>query len=432
MSDYRINRRTLLKGSAALAAATALPLSAAQAADGTFGVIAHAVHQTAATKGPGGDILADWTDGKGLNIDWVTYGVEPLHDQLFREAALQQGNVHSAFMLNRFTNDAVIQMFEPLDPYLAKAPIDNVDGISAGMRGIFTFNNALYGIPFRHATTGFHYNADLLAEQGLDGPPKTFEDFIEYAHKLTYTRADGTKVSGFVTGGQGAANIMDIVRAYGGDFITPDLKCVCNEPGMVRGIQLFVDLYQSGAMPKAWINFTTEDVTTFMQQGRAAMSIDPIDRTNAYNDPKASKFTGKLQVTNLPAVKELGGKVLPVASTEVWALVIPKNSPNKDLAWSFIRQLSSPDATIREAMNGNGPTRSDAYQDPRVQKAFPSWQAAANAVGTARAPLPGFQGSAKVDDLVRQQVQAAVLKSKTAQQAMDDLKVQVDALLPKA
>ena len=69
---------------------------------------------------------------------------------------------------------------------------------------------------------------------------------------------------------------------------------------------LLTDLYQSGAIPKAWINFTTEDVTTFMQQGRAAMSIDPIDRTVAYNDPKASKFPGKLQVTNLPAAKEFG------------------------------------------------------------------------------------------------------------------------------
>jgi hypothetical protein len=33
---------------------------------------------------------------------------------------------------------------------------------------------------------------------------------------------------------------------------------------------------------------------------------------------------------------------------------------------------------------------------------------------------------------VRQQVQAAVLKSKTAQQAMDDLKKQIDPLLPTA
>jgi multiple sugar transport system substrate-binding protein len=401
-------------------------------ADSNFGVIAHAVHKTAVTKGPGGNVLADWGDGKNLTIDWQTYGVEPLHDALFRQAALQQGTVDAAFMLNRFTNGTVLQLFEPLDDYMAKSPIEAFDGISPGMRGIFTSGSKLYGIPFRHATTGFHYNADLLAERGLDGPPQTFEDFIDYAHKLTYKRNDGTQVAGFVTGGQGAANIMDIVRVYGGDLITPDFKCVCNEPGMVRAIALLTDLYQSGAIPKAWINFTTEDVTTFMQQGRAAMSIDPIDRTNAYNDAKASRFPGKLHVTNLPAAKEFGGKIVPVASTEVWALVIPKNSPNKDLAWSFVRDLSMPESTIREAMNGNGPTRSDAYNDPRVQKAVSFWQTASKAVGTARAPLPGFQNSAKVDDLVRQQVQAAVLKSKTAQQAMDDLKKQIDPLLPTA
>ena len=45
------------------------------------------------------------------------------------------------------------------------------------------------------------------------------------------------------------------------------------------------------------------------------------------------------------------------AMTEIWSIAIPKNAKNKELAWDLIRELSSPENTIRAALNGNGPVR---------------------------------------------------------------------------
>ena len=45
---------------------------------------------------------------------------------------------------------------------------------------------------------------------------------------------------------------------------------------------------------------------------------------------------------------------------------IPSNAPDKQLAWSLIKELSSVESTIRAAVNGNGPVRMSAYDDPRV------------------------------------------------------------------
>ncbi len=82
------------------------------------------------------------------------------------------------------------------------------------------------------------------------------------------------------------------------------------------------------------------------------------------------------------------------------------------------------------AINGNGPVRPAAYDDPRVQEKVPYASAEKAAVEVAKVPLPGFANSAKVDDMVKEEVQAALLGAKTPQQAMDDLTKRVEPLLP--
>ena len=50
---------------------------------------------------------------------------------------------------------------------------------------------------------------------------------------------------------------------------------------------------------------------------------------------------------------------------------IPRNARDKQLAWSLIKELSSVENTIRAAVNGNGPVRMSAYDDPRVRALVP-------------------------------------------------------------
>jgi multiple sugar transport system substrate-binding protein len=409
----------------------ALATSATAVAQQRFTVIGHAVHERSATGAEGGNVVADFEKATNSKVEWLTFGVTPIHERLFREASLSEGAVDAAFLLNRFTNENVKNLFEPLDDYQAKDPIADFDGISRGMRDAMTFDGKLYGIPYRHATHGLLYNEELLKERGLSGPPKTFEEVIEYADKLTYTRADGTQVSGIVFGGQGPANIIDVIRAFGGDFLTTDFELKADQAGMIRGVELLTDWYKRGVLPKASVGFTTEDVITFMQQGRAAMTINPFGRFRQFNDPEKSKFPGAFKAVAVPTSASLsGGTGKAAVKTEIWALVIPKNAPDKERSWKFIKQLSSLDAAVAGAINGNGPVRAAAYQDPGVQSKVPYWDAEAAAVEVAQVPLPGFANSAKVDDMVKEEIQAAMLGSKSPEQAMKDLARRVRPLLP--
>ncbi|MEP6941444.1 MAG: extracellular solute-binding protein [Betaproteobacteria bacterium] len=423
------SRRTILKAlSASLAAAITGPLTVSRAvAADRLTLMGHAVHKAAATTGPGGDVTAAWRAKQGVEIEWLTFGVEAANERAFKEASLAEGNVDIVFILDRYTGPQFAGLFEDLRTWQAKDPITGFAEIPAGMFAAHTFNGKLTAIPFRHATHGLHYNTEIFAEKGIGEPPKTIEQAIALAEKLTYKRADGVQVYGLVMNFDDPATVVDWIRGYGGDFITPDYRIVIDQPASVRGVTALVDLYKKGVIPKNSMNLKTEDVTTFMQQGRAAMTNNPFNRYVNYNDPKASKYPGKIAVVALPL--GVDGKATP-AKTSVWAMAIPRNSRNKDKAWSLIKVLSEPESTIAETLNGNGPVRPSAYEDSKVRALIPYAASEKQALGTARLVVPGFPNSAKAMDIFIEELGNAMLGTKDSQTAMNDVKKRVLPLLP--
>jgi multiple sugar transport system substrate-binding protein len=413
-----------------LALALAFGPATADAEPKTLTVIGHAVHQRVLTTGAGGDVQAEWAEPNEVTVEWLTFDVQGVHDRLFREASLSQGSADLGLVANRYVSPAMTGLFMPLDDFLASAPIEDFDEIAPGMRETITFDGKLYGIPMRHATAGLHYNEELLAERGFDRPPETFEEFLEYARELTYTRADGTQVHGLVLDGPRPPLITDMARAYDGDFLTTDYQLRANEPAMVRTIETLRDFYRDGVLPRAYLTFTTEDTITFMQQGRAAMAITPFGRYANFNDAGASRFPGKFKVVALPISEELAGELdVTPARTEFWAFVIPQNSQQPELAWELIRHASSKESTIRAAVNGNGPVRPSAYDDPRVQGLVPYAAAEAQVLAVARPPLPGFENAARAEDIFVEEFSLVLLGRKEPQAAMDEVVRRVAPLL---
>ena len=394
-------------------------------------ILSHAVHKIVSTQGEGGDITEEWQKENGVGVEWLTFATNPLHERFFREASLSETSIDIAFVVNTRAVPRIATLLEPLDEWNQKAPIEDFEDIFPGMVNAMKFDGVLYGIPFRHSTSGLHYNEEIFKEQGLSGPPQTIEEFIDYAKKCSFTRDDGSQVAGYL-GTMDYPNVVDIARAWDGDFITQDYRCAANEEPMVRAITIHRELYESGAFPKAFTTFKGEDINIWMQTGRAAMIIGGMGRNRIYNDPEKSKYAGKIKTVNIPITEGLLEKydVAP-AKVEFWTIVIPKNSKNKELAWSLIKHMLSKDSTLRAALNGNGPVRDSTYQiDSFTSKK--SYAAAEGALlKVARIPLPAFDQSAKAADIFKEEAEAAVLGFKSPQQAMDDVCRRVNPLLPK-
>ena len=425
----RISRRRFGALASAAAASGLLP-SPVLAQAKTLTALGHRVHQTAATTGPGGDATEAFRKASGADVNWVTFGdVNAVHERLLREASLSETAIDVAYLVNGRAVPRNLKLFEPLDAYQQQAPIEAFDDFAPGLMAPLRVDGALHGIPVRHATNALIYNEALLEERGVTALPKTFEELADLARKLTFKREDGTQVYGLAFTAVFASNFLTLARCLGGDYMTTDGKIVAAEPPMVKALTLLADFYKGGVLPRNFATVNNEEITTWMQQGRAAMTINPFARLVTYNDPSKGKYGGRFKSLLPPMAADLAGKTAYAPTVEFWSLMIPKNARQKPLGWDFIRALSSKAGTTAMALNGNGPTRISTYADEKLKTALPYAADEAAALKAARIHLPAFDEQARAHDIFIEETQATILGRKAPQQAMDDATARVKPLL---
>jgi multiple sugar transport system substrate-binding protein len=424
-----ISRRAF--GGLAGAAATTLAMPRiARAQAKTLTALGHRVHQTSATTGPGGDATEAFRKQADTGVNWVTFGdVNAIHERLLREVTLAETTIDVAYLLNGRAVPRNLKLFEPLDGLMKASAIEAFEDFAPGLVAPMKLDGALHAIPVRHATNALIYNEALLEERGVSKLPASFEELAELARKLTFKRDDGSQVYGLAFTAAFASNFLTLARCLGGDYMTPDGKLVANEPGMVRALTLLAELYKAGVMPRNFATVNNEEITTVMQQGRAAMTINPFARLVTYNDASKGKYGGRFKSLLPPMAAELKGKVEYAPTTEFWSLAIPKNARQKPLAWEMIRALSARSGTLAMALNGNGPTRVSTYSDEKLKAAMPYAADEAAALKASRIHLPAFDEQARAHDIFLEETQAAVLGIKPAQTAMDDAVKRVKPLL---
>jgi len=255
---------------------------------------------------------------------------------------------------------------------------------------------------------------------------------LDYARKLTFTRADGTKVYAWGFEADNYPNVVMMARAFDGDFITDDYKCVADGPGMIKALTLLKTMYAEGLIPKNITAMKQNDMITAMQTGQIAMTYFPFGRTVLFNDPKSSKFPGSFKLA-LPIVsKAMLAKGELISTAEFWATMIPKNAKSKDLAWSLIREISTKENTVKAAINGNGPVRASAYADARLIEKVPYAALEAQALKAARVPMPAFNKSAEAKDIFVEEMQAAMLGLQEPEVSAKNMTKRIQPLLPRA
>ncbi len=394
-------------------------------------IFSHPVHERVSTGEQGGNITTKWQDEMGIAVEWNTLDVAPLQDRLFRETTLPETSIDIGFLLDRRALPRIADLLEPLNDYQASDPIEDLDDIAPGMRDALTFDGKLYGIPFRHATSGLHWNQELFAERGVDGPPQTMEELVEAAKALTFTRDDGTQVTGLAILSDPPDNIIDIARAWDADFVTPDLDVTANSEGMVNAVGALRELFEAGALDES-VFFTNDRgaLLSGVQTGRFAMTMGSTGRNRLYNDPEKATSPGAIQTTTIPLASSMVGTMdVAPAKTAFWAMVIPKNSQNKEFAWSLMKAMSSKESTLMAALNGNGPVRTSTYAEQAFQEKIPFAEAEQSVLAVARLAIPAFDNAARASDILVENAQAAVLGQVTAEEAMNTVQERVAPLV---
>jgi multiple sugar transport system substrate-binding protein len=426
-STFALTRRgflgTALGGAAALATAPSL------AAAKTLNVLSHKVHQTV-LGADANDLLANWKAANDADVSWTTFDSNPLQDRLFREASLGSTDYSVGYMIDNRPTSEIAALFEPLDPYMSSDPIEEFDDIAPGLIQGMTIDGKLIGIPVRHATQGLFYNEQLLEEAGIGAPPTTLEELVEQAKKLTFTSAAGTPVVGMVLASDLAVFPVMFARAFGGDFINSAFKLVPDPAAMEKGLAVLRDMFETGALPRSYATTKNDDQVTWLQQGRAAFTVLPFARSAQLNNPEQSRFPGKIKAIEFPASADLKGKKAMSSVVEAWAMVIPKNASDKELAWKFIKAVSTKPATLGMALNGNGPVRVSTYSEPDLIAKNPLAKIEAKVLSDARGAFPPFPEAARAQSILLEEVQLTVLGRKPVNEAVAAVVERITPLMP--
>ena len=131
-------------------------------------------------------------------------------------------------------------------------------------------------------------------------------------------------------------------------------------------------------------------------------------------DPEEAKFAPQIDVTLTPTLD--GKRVLPMGG---FGLGLTSNSPNKDLAWEFIKFYAAKENQRKEVELGAQPARMSALRDPvnvKLRRFFP---VLADSLPYA-IPRPVIPEFAQAEQILGLELGKLVMGEKTVKQALQD------------
>ena len=321
-----LNRSLQILLTTVLLVAVALLNTTQARAQKTLTIWGHAVHQQVAEGKRGGaevNIAAEFEDQYGVKLEWVTIAFSQMYDKILREINLSSSQADIVFVLSGWAAPGVLNRFEPLDPYMAAKPVAEFEDISPGMVRTYMLDGTHRAIPYRHNPQILHYNKEIFAARGVSRPPETFEQLLNVAKQTTFKRDDGAQVYGFAA--DQVEDFAIVIRAFGGDVVTPDLQIRVNEPEAVKAIEALKTLFDAGAMPPNFASLKAAELQTLMSQGLIAMSIFGDNYYARFNNPEKSQVAGKTWFAPIPPSSESTTGNFPTAAG-IWGMGIPKTA----------------------------------------------------------------------------------------------------------
>ncbi len=427
-----LSRRTFLSAAGGLAAASASRARYARAqARRRLTLVSVRVLQDV-TKGPVHDVLTEFRPSNGqVDINWLTFGTPDVQDRVFREAALRNTEVNVGYILPHWLYPEIGERFLALDALDRARPIDRSD-MFEGMFAAGRLNNQQLAVPVRGLVHTVHYNKRILAERGVQ-PPQTIEDFVAAAIQCTYA-SGAARVYGFAgnTSVQEIYNaFMGFARAFGdADFITPDRRVVVNAEPNLKALELFRELVNARAMPPEWTTYSSTDVIRECRQGRAALTIAPITYYLQFNDSTASREVGNWETAPVPPSRAMRGeRQIAYHNVDFWSVVVPKNGPDPELSWDWIRYMTQGDVQTRMAINGNGPVVKSVFRAPEFRARAPFADQALRVLDAARPIWTPFSRISEAIDAFGEEVHACLLGRKQPRDALNDAQRRIERML---
>ena len=224
-----------------------------------------------------------------------------------------------------------------------------------------------YGLPWRFDTRVLAYNDNYFKEAGITEPPKTWDELIEDAKKLTKTDAKGNITRAgllfFNNESRFDQDYFSAVVQAGGKLFTDDLSAPAfDSPEAKEAAQFMQDaIYKHKVTPKNIIDPSFNSVNEFLA-GKAAMVFGMPADMKTVQEAQAPQLNGVMKAAVMPSKTGEGPSSVAFAAP----ISILASSKHIDAAkeWVkfFLREDNQLEVSKRLALlNSNKKVMADSY-----------------------------------------------------------------------
>jgi|GEM_PF-877868 len=299
------------------------------------------------------------------------------------------------------------------------ARLPREDWIEGTFYGVET-EDGLFAIADRVDPWMIYYNVRLFEEAGIDRPPATTDEFIEFGKRLT---RDG--VAGFgLVGAKHATQIMQFANwlyAHHGHFVSEDgSRSVFDSPEAMEALQFYADLHKvHGIAQLSAVADSRDQVRQLFFTEQLAMFVDGPWAMGTIDETSPNVRWGVCPIPQVPGRER--NSVL-----SAWYYTVFSNTPYPEQAARFVEFMLRPENMAVGVVTL--PARYSAQQHQRFQTERWAPFIEAAQYGSPELSSPAYSDIA---DVVGDAIQEVLLGVKTAEQAAKDASARIDALLQR-
>ncbi|SJN43828.1 N-Acetyl-D-glucosamine ABC transport system, sugar-binding protein [Microbacterium esteraromaticum] len=362
------------------------------------------------------ELVAPWAEESGTEVEVVAVPWDGIDERLTTAVASGSGPDVLQVGLSKLRTFADAGALMPLDDHLEDhpglAPENFPDGIAGDASAV---GGETVSIPWVSDTRVLFTRTDILAENGIDSPPTTWEDLRADAKTLA-GRGDGQY--GYYIPQWDSPLPVFMTWSNGGDIIDADGNVDFDTPEFAAAVDTYTGLYADGSVPT---NADFDQAQGFIS-GVAPMLISGpyLAATIAGSAPE---LEGQWTVSAVPAGSDSATSVFAGSNLAVW-----HNTDQVEQSLDLVEYLSEP-ATQLEwfDINGELPANVDALADETLL-ANPLVQVYSEQLADARIlPLvPNWDGGVGTDLLTA--LNSIVLTGADRDQAIQTLISQTEGI----
>ncbi len=318
-----------------------------------------------------------FTAETGVAVNYTILEEQTLREIVTRDVGAGGGVQFDVVMIGMFeapqfgANGWLVDLNQYADGDADYAKDDLIPAVVGGL----STDEGLWASPFYAESSFLMYRQDVLDDAGITMPgAPTWDEVAEIARTIDSDEMAGICLRGKPGWGDLGASFTTVLNTFGGTWwLANDDGSIgaaqVDQPEFAEALNFYVDLISDAGQDDA-ANSSFNECLTQYQDGQVAMWYD------------ATVAAGILESDDSP-VKGLNGYALaPTNVTDAsgwlwsWALAIPQNAPDADLAWEYVSWATGPDYLVTAGENLDSGwaavppgTRESLYENPSYEAA---------------------------------------------------------------